>query len=78
MLTKKEQAWVGRVQKSLDACPDSLKERAASFTIGDPEIVIIDETKLADIGDDVCVAVRKSNAELARLDFPFQVWSTAG
>ena len=77
-LTKKERDWVDRVQKSLDACPESLKKRADSYTIGDPDITIFDKNKYEDSGKDVCFDVVRCDAELAILVFPFGVASTAG
>jgi len=77
-LTKKEQAWVDRVQKALNSCPESLKKRADSYTIGDPDITIFDKNKYEDSGKDVCVDVDRCDAELARLEFPFGVASTSG
>lgn len=77
-LNKKEQAWIVRVQKALDACPDSLKKRADSFTIGDPDITIYDKNVFVDNGNDVCVDVDSSNSYLCELTFPFGVASTAG
>jgi len=77
-LNKKEQAWINRVQKALNACPKSLKDRADSYTIGDPNITIFDKNKFIDTGLDVCCDVDKSGAELAELWFPFGVASTAG
>lgn len=78
MLNKKEQAWIDRVQKALDACPKSLCDRADSFTIGDPYIVIFDKNAYIDTGPDVCMDVDKSGAELGSFVFPFGVASTAG
>jgi len=78
MLNKKEQAWIDRVQKALDACPESLSVRADSYTIGDPYITIFDNNKYIDTGMDVCVGVADSGAELGELVFPFGVASTAG
>ncbi len=78
MLNKTEQQWIKRLQRTLDACPETLKDRAASYTIGDPYIVIFDEGKYIDTGTDICIDVETCNAELATVNFPFQVWSTAG
>jgi hypothetical protein len=78
MLNKKEQLWVDRVQKALDACPESLKNRADSFTVGDPDITIFDKNKYEDSGKDVGNDVERCDAELAVLVFPFGVASTAG
>ena len=77
-LNKKEQAWIDRVQKALNACPKSLSSRADSFTIGDPDVVIFDKNKYIDTGRDVGIDVESSGAELASLWFPFSVASTAG
>ena len=77
-LNKKEQAWVARVQKALDACPESLKNRADSFTVGDPTIFIFDKNVFIDTGDDICADVENSCAELGELVFPFGVASSAG
>lgn len=78
MLTKQEQEWIKKVQKALDACPGSLKDRALSYTIGDNYITIFDNAKYNDTGKDVCIDVQNSDAELAVFTFPFEVWSTAG
>jgi hypothetical protein len=77
-LNKKEQAWIDRVQKALDACPESLKNRADSFTIGDPDITIFDKNKYEDSGKDIGVDVERCDAELGQLIFPFGVASVAG
>jgi hypothetical protein len=78
MLNKKEQAWVDKLQKVLNACPESLKKRADSYTVGVPHITIFDKNKFIDTGKDVCMDVESSNAELAFIRFPFGVASTAG
>ena len=78
MLNKKEQAWVDRVQKALDACPASLRRRADSYTIGDNDITVFDKNKYIDTGRDVCIDVGDSKAKIANIVFPFGVASTAG
>ena len=78
MLNKKEQAWIDRVQKALNACPKSLKKRAESYTIGDMDVTIFDNDKYEDTGKDVGIDVESSNAKLGELIFPFGVASTAG
>tara|TARA_R110000850_G_scaffold146777_3_gene268888 strand:+ start:657 stop:893 length:237 start_codon:yes stop_codon:yes gene_type:complete len=78
MLNKKEQSWLDRVQKALDACPDSLRERADSYTVGDPLIIIFDKNKFIDTEMDVCIDVANSDCELGGLVFPFGVASSAG
>jgi predicted RecB family nuclease len=77
-LNKKEQAWVDRVQKALNACPESLINRADSFTVGDPNIIIFDKNVYVDTGKDTCIDVDLSDAELGDLRFPFGVASTSG
>ena len=47
-LTKKEKAWVKKVNEVLQECPS---ERLGFFTIGDPELFIFDVSKLSKIGD---------------------------
>lgn len=78
MLNQKELAWINRVQKALDACPKSLKDRADAYTIGDPDITIFDKNLYVDTGCDVGMDVTSSDAELGQLVFPFGVASTCG
>lgn len=77
-LTDKELKWLKKLQKTLDTCPQSLRDRASSYTIGDPVITIFDEYKYIDTGKDVCIDVRASDCAMFSLSMPFDVWSTAG
>lgn len=82
-LTKEEKAWVRKLQKVLNQCPS---ERLGAYTIGDNNIIIYDKSKEESINQlmdergqmDFCVAVDELDAELIRIDTPFQVYSTAG
>lgn len=82
-LTKKEEAWLRRMQKALNACPS---KRLGFYTIGDADISIYDRSREDEINalmetgkaSDFCVAVEDLSARLGVLDFPFQVHSTAG
>ncbi len=78
MLTKKEQQWVKRLQKTLDSCPESLRDKAQCYTIGDPSITICNKNMYIATGTEVCIGVDNCGAELATVRFPFQVWATAG
>lgn len=92
-LTQAEKKWFERLQKTLDAAPESLKKKSKtqqirSYTIGDPFIIVFDESKLKEWKEkqnfrtgyhpDVCEMVRRSDAEIYDLTFPFAVESTAG
>lgn len=77
-LTAKERQWVKKLQKVLDECPSSLKNRGDSYTIGDADITIFDKHIYTDRGNDVGVDVDDSDAELAKIIMPFGVASTCG
>ena len=47
VLTKKEQAWVLRVQKALDACP--IKGKFGFYTTGDIYINMYDLRRMEDV-----------------------------
>ena len=77
-LSKREQAWLTRMQKALNACPT---KRLGFFTIGDAEIVVYDrryDDEIDDHGGDFCTGVSSANAELGSLRFPALVHSTSG
>ncbi|MTC33416.1 hypothetical protein GKR67_02080 [Providencia alcalifaciens] len=83
-LTKKELAWIGKVQKVLDECPS---DRLGFYTIGDRAVLLYDLKKSDEIcriqdtprGDYFCSAVKLANADFEEcLTFPSQVESTAG
>lgn len=83
-LTKKEKAWLDKVQKVLDECPS---ERIGFFTIGDPTINAFDVTKFDEIqnhlsnnnGGDFCKSVMVMDADFGEeLNFNNPVESTAG
>lgn len=82
--TKKEQAWLERLEKTLAAAPKSLSKKVCSYTIGDNDITLYDSKKvddyIAEKGDqrDRCVDVDRADAEITRFVFPFTVESTAG
>ena len=42
-LTKKEQAWMNKLQKVIDECPS---KRIGFYTIGDSDLVAFDATKM--------------------------------
>ncbi|MBG2816907.1 hypothetical protein I4578_11340 [Proteus mirabilis] len=84
-LTKKELAWIEKVQKVLDECPS---ERLGFYTIGDNDVQLYDRRKepaITDLmnegcnNDDFCQAAEKLNANFhCHLTFPAPVESTAG
>lgn len=91
-LTKKEEAWFTRLQKCLDAAPESLKkkdgEQLRAYTIGDNEVFVYNAEKYDSYVKekdyeswnlpDVCSTVDRSAAGMYELVFPFCVESTAG
>ncbi len=78
-ISKEEVKWLKKLQKVLNECPSS---RMSSYTIGDSNIVIFDNS--VDLsGDDyndkdVGVIVDDLGIELYTLNFPFPVHGTAG
>lgn len=84
-LTKKELAWIEKVQKVLDECPS---ERIGFYTVGDPMVFLYDRRKEHDIWkfmntgrnrDDFGPAAIKLGADFGYyLTFPAPVESTAG
>ncbi|WP_275076982.1 hypothetical protein [Providencia rettgeri] len=84
-LTKKELAWIEKVQKVLNECPS---ERLGAYTIGDTALWLYDLRKEPAItnlmneccnNDDFCQAAEKLGANFNYyLRFPFAVESTAG
>lgn len=82
-LTKAEKAWLDKLQKVLDDCPS---DRMVAYTIGDDRVVVFDsdvykqyvESQPEDSQREVCQEVQRADCKLACLEFPFQVWSTAG
>ena len=92
-LTQAEKKWFERLQKTLDAAPESLKKKGkaqkiSSYTIGDSDVTVFDEEKLnawkneqsfrLGYEADVGQMVGNADAELYNLVFPFSVESTAG
>ena len=84
-LTKKEQAWVKRVQKALDDCPS--KDKIGFYTVGDNDVKLYDLRLHEEVTDfqndnrhaDFCNACDELNAHLDEsLFFPSPVESTAG
>ncbi|EMY0637133.1 hypothetical protein AAIC24_002913 [Providencia rettgeri] len=84
-LTKKELAWIGKVQKVLDECPS---ERIGFYTIGDADVQLYDRSKEPEITErmntgcnkeDFCMAAEELDANFHyHLLFPAPVESTAG
>ena len=76
-LTKRESAWIKRVQKALDACPS---DDIGFYTIGDPDVNLyrVPEGDFIDDDRDHCVMVDDAAAGLGSLKFPRGVHSTAG
>ena len=87
-LTIKEQAWLKRFKKTMDAAPRSLCNKIWSFTIGDDYISLYDKVKFDEYYKknpephqsitDHCNLVDKANCRLCVVDFPFPIESTAG
>ncbi|MEQ5221011.1 hypothetical protein ABN242_03045 [Providencia alcalifaciens] len=82
-LTKKELAWIEKVQKVLDECPS---ERLGFYTIGDPMVWIYDRSKENEVWGwmdknkgDFCFGTKAMDADFfTSIDFPAPVESTAG
>lgn len=87
-LTKKEQAWLKRFEKTMDAAPYSLIKKMSSFTIGDDYIVLYDLVKFNKYHDENPQAqqsikdhhhlVDDADCRLQEIPFPFCIESTAG
>ena len=84
MLNKEEKAWIRKVQRALDSCPN--KEKFGFYTIGDPEVHIYDKTmgvdersnEMFDRNEDFCTTVMLLGADIGGFSFPNCVHSTAG
>lgn len=82
-LTKKELAWIKKVQKVLDECPS---ERLGFYTIGDRDVFLYDLSKENEVSEwmnknkgDFCWATKALDADFfTSIDFPAPVESTAG
>ena len=83
-LSKKEKAWIKKVQKALNECPS---ERIGFYTIGDNDIYAFDVTKMDEINEVIdkercadfgITAKRLCAAFNESLFFPNPVESTAG
>ena len=87
-LTKKEQAWIERFQKTMAAAPRSLSHKVWSFTTGDDNITLYDREKFLKYCEDNpdverrkvdhCTIVEEADAEILWVQFPFPVESTTG
>lgn len=83
-LTKKEQAWLDRLRKTLDAKPMSLMGKIGAYTIGDNDITLYDLKAFDEYyseGEpcrDKCELVGESDTALESISFPFCIESTAG
>jgi len=85
-LTKKEEAWLVRLEKCLDAAPISLNKKVSSYNIGDSEIILYDRVKQEGYEDslseheisDKCIMVADCGSQLCSFMFPFGIESTAG
>ena len=87
-LTKKEQAWLKRFEKTMDAAPSSLIKKMSSFTIGDNYIVLYDLVKFDEYYKENpepfgCIKdhhqlVSDADCRLQEISFPFCIESTAG
>ncbi|MGK4231197.1 hypothetical protein ACK2MR_08620 [Providencia hangzhouensis] len=82
-LTKKEIAWIEKVQKVLDECPS---ERIGFYTIGDRNVFLYDRSKESEVCEwmnrnkgDFCIATNALKVDFrTSIDFPAPVESTAG
>lgn len=82
-LTKKELAWIEKVQKVLDECPS---ERLGFYTIGDRDVFLYDRSKEHEVTEwmdrnqgDFCFATKAMDADFfTSINFPAPVESTAG
>ena len=82
MMTKEEKAWIRKVQRALDSCPN--KEKFGFYTIGDPDVTIYDKTLGVDEAFDCRTwgdfghTVNEFDAQLGSFNFPSGVHSVAG
>jgi len=81
-LTKKETAWVSKLQKILSNPPS---DRLGLYTIGDADLCVYDQTCIEDIQElvdtsdiDFCQAVEKCGAYFCSVSARMQILSTAG
>ena len=82
-LTKKELAWIAKVQNVLDECPS---KRLGFYTTGDPMVWIYDRSREHEVWEwmdknnrDFCFAAKAIDADFCTsIDFPAPVESTAG
>jgi len=82
-LTPEEKKWLKKLQTVLNECPSN---RMESYTIGDDNIVIYDisandseeANRLSSDNNDWCHVIDATDTELAIINFPFAVLSTAG
>ena len=87
-LTKKEEAWLARFRKPMEAAPKSLNKKISSYTIGDDWITMYDLNKYTTYFDKHPVSsndirdqgelVSGSDSVIGVVQFPFSVESTAG
>lgn len=87
-LTKKEQAWIERFQKTMAAAPESLFQKVWSYTTGDNYITLYDRQKFLKYCEDNPdverrglyhgTIVEEADAEVLYVKFPFPVEGTAG
>lgn len=84
-LTKKEEAWLARFRKTMEAAPTSLSKKVSSYTIGDSDIHLYDLDKFTSYfetnaeGEDYhCTLVERSGSSIESVNFPFSVEATAG
>jgi hypothetical protein len=88
-LTKKEEAWLLRFEKTMAAAPPSLGNKVWAYTIGDSDITLYNKAKFDKHFEenpinesfdtrDHCTLVADSDSELMSIGFPPPVESTAG
>lgn len=85
-LTKKEEAWLLRLEKCLASAPVSLNKKVQAYTIGDNDITLYDLEKQTEYEDklherdtpDKGVMVYEAGTYLNNFVFPFGIESTAG
>ncbi len=81
-LTDAESSWIKKLKRVLAECPS---DRIASYTIGDSDITLYDNSFQSEINalldsgrTDHSAAVDALDCELAHIPFPFPVHSVAG
>lgn len=82
-LTKKELAWIEKVQKVIDECPS---KRLGFYTTGDQMVWLYDRSKENEVWEwmnrnkgDFCIATNALKIDFhTSIDFPAPVESTAG